>query len=211
MKILSGIATIMLFSAATNLSAANYCGDLNNATGPFDYREKIENQEILQMVESRHFTAKFENLIEDERGCLGGELDYTLRAFPNHHRALMAFGKLSLREKNPKPHGAHYTVECYFDRAFRFRPDDGVVRLVYGIYLSQAGNLEKAIEQVNQANKMQPDNATINYNLGLLHFKMKNYEQARNFAKIAYKLGFPLPGLRNMLDKAGQWNDPPGK
>ena len=211
MKSLSGVAIIILLFTANNLHAANYCGELKNGTGPLDYRKKSENKADLDAVEGRHFTEKYEKLIPDERGYVGGELDYTLRAFPNHHRALMAFGKLVLRDKNTKPQGAHYTVDCYFERAMRFQPDDGIVHLIYGIYLSQAGNMEKAIEEINEANRLEPNNANINYNLGLLYFKKKNYIQARSFARQAYALGFPLPGLRNMLDKAGQWNESPEK
>ena len=208
MKVLSGIAAIVLFSAAATLPAANYCGDLANPIGPFDYRIKTENEETLKQVEDRHFTPGFENLIADNRGYLGGEFDYTLRAYPNHHRALMAMAKLGMKEKTSRPQGARYSVECYFERAMRFRPDDGMVHLAYGIYLSKSGNPDKAIEQIIEADRLQPENSNINYNLGLLYFKKKNYEQARLHAKKAYASGFPLPGLKNMLTEAGKWDEP---
>jgi hypothetical protein len=35
----------------------------------------------------------------------------------------------------------------------------------------------------------------------------KNYEEARNYAKKAYELGFPLPGLKNQLIQAGKWEE----
>jgi hypothetical protein len=35
----------------------------------------------------------------------------------------------------------------------------------------------------------------------------KNYEQAKIYAKKAYELGFPLPGLKNQLIQAGKWDD----
>lgn len=192
MKILSGFAAIMLVSAA-NLQAANYCGELSNAYGPFDYRNS-DNKANLDMVEMAHFTPNIEHLTKGNTGTLGAELSYTLRAFPNHHRALMAFGKLALREKTPRPNMANYSVECFFDRAIRFSPDDGVVRMVYGIYLSQSGNPGKAIEQVNEAARLQPENPNINYNLGLLYMKKKDYEHAKIYAKKAYALGFPQIG-----------------
>ncbi len=197
---------IIIISSASNAIAENYCGDLKSSSGPFDYREKKENEELLRLVEGRHFTDKYERLIEDNRGYIGGELSYTLRLFPNHHRALMAFGKLALREKTQKPFGALYSVECFFDRAMRFKPDDGIVRLVYGIYLSQAGNIDKAMEQMIEANKLEPDNANVNYNLGLLYFKKKSYENATKHAKIAYRLGFSLPWLKDALIKSGKWD-----
>ena len=46
---------------------------------------------------------------------------------------------------------------------------------------------------------LQPDNPTINYNLGLLYMQRKDYERARIYAKKAYELwlipmqGAPVP------------------
>ena len=34
---------------------------------------------------------------------------------------------------------------------------------------------------------------------------MKNYALARQEAQLAYKQGYPLPGLRNKLSAIGQW------
>ena len=49
---------------------------------------------------------------------------YTLNVFPNHHRALMALIKLAKKEKTNRPRDMGYTVECRFDRAERFAPND---------------------------------------------------------------------------------------
>lgn len=210
MKIASSIVAMIILSTTSNLHAANYCGELENAYGPFDYTDS-ENQPQLALVEVAHFTPSVEHLTRGNTGTIGGDLAYTLRAFPNHHRALMAIGKLAVREKKLRADGSPYSVDCFFDRAMRFKPEDGIVRMVYGIYFSQSGNLGKAIEQLDEAVKLEPENANINYNIGLLYMKKKNYEMARTYAKKAYTLGFRLPGLKNMLIAAGQWNDPPGK
>jgi Tfp pilus assembly protein PilF len=101
-------------------------------------------------------------------------------------------------------------VECYFDRAIRFKPDDGIVRLVYGTYLSASGRLDEALVQLNEAVKLNPRNANANYNLGLLYLRKKDYAQAKLFAKKAYQLGFPLPGLKNQLSQAGKWDEQSG-
>ena len=50
--------------------------------------------------------------------------------------------------------------------------------------------------------EMAPENATINYNLGLVYMKLKDYDNAKIYADKAYSLGFPLPGLRNQLAEA---------
>lgn len=208
MKALSGITAIIILSASANMQAASYCG--GNFSGQLDYTNSA-NKPTLATVEEFHFTPKVEQLIKGNSGSLGGDLAYTLEHFPNHHRALMAFSKLVLRDKKLRPEGARYSIECYFDRAMRFKPDDGIVRMIYGIYLLKSGDLAKAIDQLNEANRLQPENANINYNLGLLYMKKKDYQHAKIHAKKAYELGFPLQGLKNMLSEAGHWNEPPTK
>jgi tetratricopeptide (TPR) repeat protein len=112
---------------------------------------------------------------------------------------------LSQREKKAMPTGAGYTVECYFDRALRFKPDDPTVLMLHGIFLNQQGKLDDAIAQVERANELQPKDANINYNLGLLYFDKKNFAKSKEHANTAYELGFPLQGLKNKLIKVGQW------
>jgi Flp pilus assembly protein TadD len=73
--------------------------------------------------------------------------------------------------------------------------------------LLKAGQVDQATEQLKEAHNLQPDNPTINYNLGLLYVQRKNYEEAKNYAKKAYELGFPLPGLKNQLMQAGKWEE----
>ena len=96
------------------------CGELANAFGPFDYRSASE--EDRRLVNGAHFTEQVETLKSGKTtNWPGGDIDYTLRAFPNHPRALLAMMNLSFKEKRLKPNSAHWPVECYFDRAERFR------------------------------------------------------------------------------------------
>jgi len=210
MKTLSGIALLIILVVANNLQAKeNYCGPLSppGQFGPFDYTNSAYKKVELQMVESAHFTSKVKNLTSGSTAAIGGDIDYTLRAFPNHYPALVAMGKLSLREKTVRPLGATYSVECYFERAIRFKPADGMVRMLYGNYLLKlGGRSDDVIEQYHEAVRLEPGNANINYNIGLLYLKKKDYELAIVHAKKAYELGFPLPGLRNKLIKSGKWD-----
>lgn len=211
MKVTPGIAALVISAISVTLQAAPappYCGDLGNRFyQPYDYNDPEHKSSMLHLVDTTHFTSNIENLQHGNSGSLGGELSYTLMMFPNHHRALAAFGKLSLRDKTLKPVGAKYSVGCFFDRAIRFRPTDGMVRMVYGNYLLKAGKTDDAIKQFQVAIGLQPEDPTINYNLGLLYMQKKDYEQAKTFAKKAYGLGFPLPGLKNQLIQAGKWED----
>ena len=206
MKTLSGIVLLIILVVATNLQAGNnFCGELDrDRYGPYDYTN-AKNRERIALVERRHFTS-YKNLIGNT-GSIAANFSYTLNAFPNHHPALIAMGKLSLREKTVRPLGATYPVECYFDRAIRFKPGDGIVRMIYGNYLLKlGGRSDDAIEQYHEAVRLQPENANINYNIGLMYLKKKDYELAIVHAKKAYELGFPLLGLRNKLMKIGKWD-----
>ncbi len=210
MKTLSGIALFIILVVANNLQAENsYCGELAppGQYGPYDYTNPTHKIEYLPIVEIHHFTSNVKNLIKGESSYLAGDIDYTLRAFPNHHPALAAMAKLSLREKSFRLKGASYAVECYFDRAIRFKPGDGIVRMIYGNYLVKlGGRSDDVLEQYHEADRLRPENANIQYNIGLLHLKKKDYELAIIYAKKAYELGFPLPGLRNKLMKTGKWD-----
>jgi tetratricopeptide (TPR) repeat protein len=200
-------ALILMAAGAAHAAQKNYCGELANAFGPFDYRKKVEFAQNLRLVESAHFTDDVEQGIKGNAGYLGGDIDYTLRAFPNHHRALATLARVGLREKSPQVSNTKYPVECYFVRAIRFTPDDGAVHAVYGNYLFALGKSEQAQEEFQTAVKLEPENATINYNLGLAYVKANNFDQAIIYAKKAYSLGFPLPGLKNKLIEAGKWTE----
>lgn len=196
-----------MLAASMQAMAAVGCGELANAYGPFDYTNPDHRKNRIPVVEKFHFTPQVEHLIKGINSKLGGDIDYTLRAIPNHHRALNSMANLAIKEKRQQPAEAEYSVECYFDRAMRFKPKDGIVHMVYGVYLKKQGKLDKAIEELNEADKLQPNNANIHYNLGLLYVDKKDYELARTHAKKAYQLGFPLAGLKKKLIKAGQWDE----
>lgn len=210
MKTLSGIALLIILAVATNLQAADpFCGKLDEGTqyGPYDYANPFNRERYLPVVERAHFTPNVKKLIKGSTGSIGGDIGYTLRAFPNHYPALIALAKLYLREKNVEAPDQRFTVECYFDRAMRFKPSDVMVRTIYGNYLQRlGGRQDDAMEQYKVAVRLQPENATVNYNLGLIYLKEKDYEQAIVHAKKAYELGFPLPGLRKKLMKTGKWD-----
>lgn len=181
------------------------CFDYSRSFGPFDYRTASEKNK--QLVEGAHFTRDVETLRSGHSGLLGGDISYTLTSFPNHPRALLSMMKLGEREKTERPRGARFTVACYFARAVRFAPDDGSVRVLYGIYLARKGQNAEAIEQLQAAQKVAGDDPNVHYNLGLAYFDLRDYDKALLHAKKAYELGFPLPGLQYKLKQAGKWRD----
>ncbi|WP_347888095.1 tetratricopeptide repeat protein [Nitrosomonas europaea] len=184
-----------------------YCGELKGSHyGPFDYMDRFNHSEQLKIVEDFHFTSDVEDLIRGSTSSTPAkDLNYTLHAWPNHHRALVSLFKYSIKEKSTRIKGLKYPVECYFDRAIRMNMKDVQVRSIYSAFLSHRGRNKEALEQLEVAANLEPDNVTVLYNLGLLYFKQKNYEKASHYAEKAYALDYPLPGLRNKLIQAGKW------
>ncbi len=183
------------------------CGRLENAYGPYDYTNPADVRERLPIVERFHFNQEVESLVSGQTGQLpGGDLAYTLRAFPNHHRALYAMVKYILKNEHQRiPPGADYPGECYLMRAVRFNPKDVNVRIIYGIYLSSIGRENDALVQYEEAEELAPNNAEVHYNLGLLYRKLHRLDAAVEHARIAYRLGYPLQGLKNQLKEDGVW------
>lgn len=182
------------------------CGSLQASYGPFDYRT---DRDKLPIVESAHFTEVVEALIRGTTSTRpGGDIAYTLRAIPNNHRALLAMMRLGEKEKTPQPSGSTYSIDCWFDRAVRFRPDDGIVRMIYSTYLSSKGRLPEANAQLEIATSYAKDSAFTHYNIGLHYFDLKNYDKALLQAHRALALGFPQTALRDQLQSVGKWTEP---
>lgn len=196
------------------------CGHLHSfgQYGPYDYRVATRFQK--ELVESHHFYVEYpaflrgDDYVETtEAGHVpvGGGFDYTLRAFPNHYRALDAMGKLSFRQKREVPFGATFRAQCYFERAQAFVPDDPMVHALYGVFLAERGRQDdskKALVQLLMAAKPGASDANVMIEVanGYLHLKM--YPDAEKYAKKAYALGYPLYGLRDHLRKLGYWTGP---
>lgn len=184
------------------------CGSLSNHYGPFDYR--TVPPENLALVENYHFTPKVETLQGGNTTMTpGGDMSYTLKVFPNHHRALMAVMRLSEKQKRDPPTEMIYTVRCWFDRAERFKPDDGMVQALYGIYLTRSGSTKEGITKLEHAIELGTDSGNIYYNIGLAYFDLKQYDKALENAHKAYRLGFNLPGLKNKLKRVEKWSELP--
>ncbi|HZV64689.1 MAG TPA: tetratricopeptide repeat protein [Telluria sp.] len=191
-------------------SAEKICGEIKNTFGPFDYRKAASLPEQYFLVVSTHFTSDVEHNIKGHStDYLAGDIDYTLRAWPNHPAALASMSRQGIIEKSLQPRGAKWPVDCYFLRAFEFAPDDGTPHAVFANHLYAHGKNEEALREFKRAVELEPENPTINYNAGLAYVRTKEYDKALYHAKKAYAQNFPLPGLKNKLVEAGKWNDEP--
>lgn len=180
------------------------CGQLTNGYGPWDYSDAFHREKRLPIVEQYHFTSAVETLKAGASGNLALDIDYTLRAFPNHPRALWAMARLQLRD-GYSPSAHYFSADCYFERALRWRPEDPAVWMIYGMYLHRKKDTDGALEKFTRGLELQPDNLELHYDIGLVYAERGQYEEARKHAKIAYDGGYPLPGLRRILEKKGEW------
>lgn len=210
MKCLPALAAVCLLATAAvpALAAPKICGVFDEPAALSDYRKgRTEFAARLAQVERSAFSPDVES------GAIGmaaaSRLDATLGTFPNHAPALNALTRLALKEKRAKLPGMKFPVECYYDRAQRFAPDDAAVYAAYAAYLLGLGLNDKAVEMYVRAVELDGRNVVIHYNLGLAYFKLNNYELANKYAQRAYNAGFPLPGLRSLLQNAGKWRHMP--
>ncbi len=194
-----GLCAVMVLVAQ---SAHALCGgslDQNSWARPLDYRSP-EDRKLLRIVEPFHFTPKVENLEGGMTSPLPGDIHYTLMRFVNHYRALNSMANWQLKN-GFKPGGEHFPAECYFERATTFTPNDPVLYVIWGNYLYRKKEFPRALEVYQKALSLDDNNADTHYSLGLLYLEMNDVERAQQHADRAYALGYPLPGLKNKLQR----------
>lgn len=211
----SSVAVVVALAcgAATGAAAPRQvvdtgCGDPYAVqNGPFDYRS--DRGDRLKVVEDHHFTPRVEALIAGTSSTVGGDLAFTLRAFPNHHRALVSMMNLGAKLKTPLPPGAQWSVECYFRRAVVFQPDDLIARMLYAKFLAGVNRKAQSMEQLAYVVHKADDSSMTHYNAGLLYFDLGEFDKALAQAHRAQALGFEQAGLKHKLVAAGKWVEPP--
>jgi tetratricopeptide (TPR) repeat protein len=187
-------------AAAPDLSS---CEPLSSFSEYHDVNDR-SSAVVLNTVETNHFVKDVELLVKGQTAPLPLDIDFVLRAFPNHYRALNSMANWQLKNKlrSLTPDGRPWTADCYFQRAHNFAPKDWRVRIVYAIYLHRAKRLDEAREQYVAAEDLGASTADYYYSRGLLEVDMGDLANARTYADKAYAMGMPLPGLRDKLARA---------
>ncbi|MFG6486087.1 tetratricopeptide repeat protein [Roseateles sp. BYS78W] len=212
MKVILPYLMVSVFAAhalpaAADANTERECGSLEWNYGPYDYRTMTPHQRKL--VEAAHFTPSTENLTESATGNFGADIKYTLSVFPNHPRALLAMERLVAKEKSDPPSGAKYTMECFYERALRYKPDDPVPRMLYVSYLIRNNRLEDAHRHLEYVVEKTEESPLTQFNAGMLYFDMKDYDRALIQAHRAIALGSDRRELRDRLASVGRWVEPP--
>lgn len=218
MHIIVLFALMMFTSMPIIANQAPWVGvDLKNSNctgggqgyGPFDYTNP-EHKDKIPVVEEHHLTFNVENHIKGQEGSIPSDLDYVLRAIPNHHRGLLSMIRYELKLHNKltqEPIPLLTRPECYLQRAINFSPNDASSYALYGYYLYKLGNLEKAVKYYERALVIQPNNSKIAYSFSLLLIDLKRYNEAMKQAKIAYKNKQAPQKLKQKLVKLGVWTE----
>jgi len=95
-------------------------------------------------------------------------------------------------------------AEAMFDEAINLHPDYDGAYIAKGIMLKRSGKREESIAALLAGSTAtQNSSAELEYALGLAYFDNDQFEEAREHARIAYALGYPLPSLKDKLAKAG--------
>lgn len=206
----SALLLALLCCPAPVFALEGWCSNDLNINGfgrPLDYNSTNQHDQynIHNNVERNHFTTDVEALIRGKSGALVLDITFTLRAIPNHYRALDAMARWQLKNPQPRESDGFYGADCFFERALLFKPQDPLLHMMYGIYLHKAGKFPEALERYKRSELLDPNFVELQYNLGLLHLELGNNDLAVEYAKKAYSQQYPLPGLRNLLEKKGLW------
>lgn len=197
------------FAQAQSVESA--CGNpfVSNNFGPWDYR--TAPKKAIKTVEDFHFGPGIESMTRPKTTTMrnmAGDVTYVLRAFPNHHRALMTLVKLGEKYKSDPPPGADLSIDCYFDRAIRYRPDDTVVRSIYARFLNKNKRKDEAMQQLEMALSHAKDSPLSQYSIGTVYLELGEFDRALAQAHMARAMGLQWPDLENALKATGHWKEP---
>jgi tetratricopeptide (TPR) repeat protein len=168
-------------------------------TGNMDYYSPAY-QSGLNAVETYHLGPCEKALQGRNFPKAVAECHFILRIYPNHPRALLLMAKTCEQWASPM-----CRIDEYFERAIQVSPTAAPTYVVQGIHLHNVKRYAQAKQSYEMALKLDDTSVNAHYNLGLTCFELKDYACANEHAQKAYALGATVPGLRDKLQKAGQW------
>ncbi|HKR37529.1 MAG TPA: tetratricopeptide repeat protein [Steroidobacteraceae bacterium] len=109
------------------------------------------------------------------------------------------------RFENNEPDAAIKILENAIDA----QPERTEAYTVLAMIYRKQRNTERALDVLERADAaVAGKSAEVKYNLGLLQVEAGKLDAAVDSARSAYELGYPLPGLKNKLQKLGHWPPP---
>ncbi len=171
-------------------------GQVHNYFGKLTPQER----QLLKDNERVHLSKAMAHLRSGKKHRLEyaeAEFKYILAIWPNHPASLQGMTDVAIRLGRPE------VADFYFRKALEFFPEVPETYALYGIYLYKINDLDRSIEMLEKAVQLAPHSSQNHYLLGLSYYAAKQYDLALQHAQQAYNMGYPLPGLRDLLSKKG--------
>lgn len=204
-RISTGIA---LVAALLALSTEPVQAQQGSETGVRDYYTAASTPDgarALANLEQFHIAPGLARL--KGRNYQGAFEDFTfiLASFPNHPQALALVSDVcDVQWKDVR-----CDADPWFQRAVEINPRIAQTYVLVGLHQQRRGRATEAVRAYQRALELNPASSNAHYNLGLAYFDQKRFDLANQHAQASYALGFPLPGLKDKLSRAGQWKDLP--
>ncbi len=116
----------------------------------------------------------------------------------------MAVTVAQIREAMGKPEEAEEVLQ----RGIKAQPKRPEAYVMLALLDRKQHKLAQSRDVLQQADEATAGTSSeIQYNLGLINLELGDGAAAHANALKAYGHGYPLPGLKNLLRKAGRWND----
>jgi tetratricopeptide (TPR) repeat protein len=194
----------MILIIAFNCESGQAKEPIYNYDPIYNYYDPSEKaQKDLRIVQKYHLGKAMNHLKEGRPTAAFSQFAFIVRYFPNYPEVLQHMVQIAAPRKNMRQQ-----MEEYLIKAVKIYPEAYPTYVIYGDFLQKVGEMSRAIKQYNIALQYDPNFSEAHYHLGLAYFKLKEYQLANVHAHKAYILGYPLPGLREMLKKVGEWKPP---
>lgn len=104
--------------------------------------------------------------------------------------------------------GSGYKDEAkkYYNKSIDIHPDEPLPYVSFALFLRRNGEMQYAKKILLHADEMtEGGDMDVSAVLAIVMLDTNEDENALKYAKQAYKLGYPLPGIRDRLEKKGIW------
>src|SRR5688572_1091024 len=153
--------------------------DYFHAGNDRNVKQQLNNAEHFHLNKS-----VLENIATGKYKYALGDINFTLKYFPNHPRALQLLTTIAVLSKNralPIP---------YFEKAIRLYPSHAITHAQYGTCLVVIGDLENGIQKLNHAVQMDPKLTAGYVWLAQAYEKKGDLHLAREAKERAKELGY---------------------
>ena len=181
-----GLTCMLLFSITLGVLGFTNMVNADDVNKDYFAVNDERDVQLLNNVERYHLaTGNFWKWYTAKKYYLAvEELQFVLRYFPNHPKALQLMGTIA------KVTDAPALAIPYYENALRRYPEYAITHAQYGTYLVDVGNVQAGIPHLNKAIEMDPNLAQAYAALAAAYKKNGSSDLARDAAAKARELGY---------------------